>query len=365
VAFQGRLSDRVLAVLADARAEAEASNGPVAREVGGLHFRVAPSGARNGFRYRLDTGDGGEVWLVKQSADARQWNLFASVKSFALLRHHYAGVKERLLERQAQLEATVLDARPNRVDFACDLDAPGFEPEPECFIQPPWTRVRSYHPGDGSREGERVEVHRLARRVNGIMIGRMPGRQLCVYDKRADSLLKRKLYWPVVWGLDLAQHRDPVWRVEVRAARDEIKRRWRVRSFRELESRLLDVVLSSLAKVRYVIPSFRDSNASRWPTHPLWEAAERYMRDAIEAHAFAPAPSRNDLPTPRLIKLDEFRRQLIGLAAGYGVLAGLTEEQAGDLPGLVAATIRDYARDRPGALEDKLAHARARYGVIG
>jgi hypothetical protein len=127
----------------------------------------------------------------------------------------------------------------------------------------------------------------------------------------------------------------------------------------------LDVVLSSLAKVRYVIPSFRDSNASRWPTHPLWEAAERYMRDAIEAHAFAPAPSRNDLPTPRLIKLDEFRRQLIGLAAGYGVLAGLTEEQAGDLPGLVAATIRDYARDRPGALEDKLAHARARYGVIG
>jgi hypothetical protein len=58
---------------------------------------VAPSGARNCFRYRLDTGDDGEVWLVKHNADARQWNLFASVRSFALLTHHYAGVKQRLL----------------------------------------------------------------------------------------------------------------------------------------------------------------------------------------------------------------------------------------------------------------------------
>lgn len=224
VAFQGCVSDRLLALLADARAEAEAINGPVARDLNGLRFTVAPSGARNGFRYRLNTGDDGEVWLIKHSADPRHWNLFAAVKSFALLTHHYAGVKRRLLEeRLAQLEATVREARPNRVNFACDVNAPGFEPEPDCFVAPARTGARTYHPGEGAREGERVEVHRLARRVNGITVGRMPGRQLCLYDKRADSLLKRKLYWAAVWGLDLAERRDPVWRVEVRAARDEIK----------------------------------------------------------------------------------------------------------------------------------------------
>lgn len=366
VAFQGCVSGRLLILLADARNDAEAINGPVARELNGLRFTVASSGARNGFRYRLDTGDDGEVWLVKHSGDPSQWNLFASVKSFALLTHHYAGVKRRLVEeRLAQLEATVRDARPNRVDFACDVDAPGFEPEPDCFVEPARTRVRSYHPGDGAREGERVEVHRLARRVNGIMVGRMPGRQLCFYDKRADSLLKRKLYWPAVWGLDLAEHRDPVWRVEVRAARDELKGRWRVRSFADLESRLREIVPAALAKVRYVVPLPHDRNASRWPTHPLWQAAARIMVEAIEAHAFALAPPRNALPTPRLIKLDELRRQLIGLAAGYAGLAGLTEDHAGDLPGLVATTIRDFARDRPGLLEEKLARARARYGVFG
>jgi hypothetical protein len=89
------------------------------------------------------------------------------------------------------------------------------------------------------------------------------------------------------------------------------------------------------------------------------------MVEAIEAHAFAPAPRRNDLPTPAVIKRDELARQLIGLAAGYGALAGLTEDQAGELPGLVAATIRDFARDRPGLLEEKLARAVVRYGVFG
>jgi hypothetical protein len=375
VAFQGCVSDRLLALLVDARAEAEAINGPVTRELNGLRFTIAPSGARNGFRYRLDTGDEGEVWLIKHSSDASQWNLFVSVKSFALLTHHYAGMKQRVLEeRLAQIEATIRDVRPNRIDFACDLDAPGFEPEPDCFVAPGRTRARNYYPGDGARLEDRatlsiaggvVEVHRLARRVNGITVGRMPGRQLCLYDKRADSLVKRKLYWAAVWGLDLAERRDPVWRVEVRAAKRELKKRWRVRSLPDLEGRLPDIVRWTLANVRYVIFSPGDSNAARWPTHPLWQAAEGFMVEAIEAHAFAPAPPRNDLPTPRLIKLDEFRRQLIGLAAGYAGLAGLTEDRAGELPGLVAATIRDYARDRPGLLEEKLAQARARHGVFG
>ena len=35
------------------------------------------------------------------------------------------------------------------------------------------------------------------------------------------------------------------------------------------------------------------------------------------------------------------------------------------LPGLIAAVIRDADRARPGLLEEKLARARARYGVFG
>ena len=241
VAFQGCLSDRVLALLADARAEAEAINGPVAREVNGLRFTVAPSGARNGFRYRLDTGDDGEVWLIKHSGDPRQWNLFVSVRAFALLIYGYPAVRRRFEERLAALEATVAAVSVNRVDVACDLDAPGFEPEPDCFVPPAHTQTRSYYPGEGLRAAEAV-AHWLGRRVSGVTVGHLPGRQLCLYDKRADSLAKRKLYWAPVWGLNLAEHHGPIWRAEVRAGRDELARHLPTRSFEELEAGLAGIV---------------------------------------------------------------------------------------------------------------------------
>lgn len=89
------------------------------------------------------------------------------------------------------------------------------------------------------------------------------------------------------------------------------------------------------------------------------------MSRAIVEHAFAPAPPRNDLPTPHLIKRDEVRRQIIGLAATCGALEGLADNRAGDLPGVIAALLQDAERDRPGLLEEKLARARARHGVVG
>ena len=89
------------------------------------------------------------------------------------------------------------------------------------------------------------------------------------------------------------------------------------------------------------------------------------MAQAIEAHAFAPAPPRNDLPTPRLIKLDQIRRLLVGVAASCGALEGLPDDRAGDLPGLIAAILRDAERGRPGLLEEKLGRARVRHGVVG
>ena len=364
VAFQGCVSDKVLPLLADSRAEAEALNGPVAREVNSLCFTVAPSGAKNGFRYRLDTGDDGEVWLVKHNADARQWNLFASVRSFTLLTYGYPGVKRRLFERLARLEATVAAASVNRVDFACDLDAPGFEPDPECFVAPARTQARSYHPGDGAREGERLEVHRLARRVNGITIGRMPGRQVCFYDKRADCLLKRKPHWPAAWGLDLTKHRDAVWRVEARAGRDELARHLAVRSFDCLEVGLVPIVASILDKIRYVQPSPTDLNPARWPIHLLWDLANQHILAAIEAHAFEPSPPRRDLPIPLASKREMLRRQLIGLSRSYAALSGVREGQAGEIGDLVGAVLDTDWRENPDKAEQGLARARARHGVF-
>jgi hypothetical protein len=324
---------------------------------------VAPSGAKHGFRFRLDTGDDGEIWLIKDSADTRQWNLFVSVRAFALLNYGYPGIRRRFEERLAALEATIVAASVNRVDVACDLDAPGFEPEPDSFIAPARTQAQSYHPSDGVRAAE-VTVHRLARRVNGVTVGRMPGRQLCLYDKRADSLAKHKFYWPAVWGLDPAERQKPVWRGEVRAGRDELARHLPRRSFEAVEAALAEIVASILAKVRYVTPSPTDLNPARWPIHPVWDAVGRHLLGAIEAHTFAPRSPNRIIPTPREIKCEMMRRQLVGLSQSYAALAGLKEGKAEELPDLVAALLRDHCRQRPEETEQGLLRARARYGIL-
>jgi hypothetical protein len=363
VAFQGRLSDPVLEVLTDARAEAEAILGPVIRETNGLRFTVAPSGARNGFRYRLDTGDDGEVWLIKHSPDPRQWNLFVSVRAFALLAHGYGGVRRRLSERLAAFEADIAAVSVHRVDLACDFAAPAFEPDPDGFVAPARTQARSYHPGDDARAAE-TTVHRLARRVNGVTVGRMPRGQLCLYDKRADSLSKRKLFWGQVWGIDLKERREPVWRIEPRAGRDELARHLPRRSFAAVEGALPEVVASMFAKVRYVVPSPTDMNPARWPNHPIWDAAGNHLLATIQAHSFVPTPARPGLTTPRDAKRAILGRQLIGLAHSYAALAGFTAEQAEEIPDLVAALLRDDWRLRPQEVEQGLERARARHGVL-
>jgi hypothetical protein len=98
---------------------------------------------------------------------------------------------------------------------------------------------------------------------------------------------------------------------------------------------------------------------------PYGERILQFCEVAEEAHAFAPAAPRNDLPTPRLIKLDELRRLLVGVAVTCGALEGLGYGRATDLPGLAAAILRDAERARPGLLEEKLARARARHRVVG
>ena len=70
-----------------------------------------------------------------------------------------------------------------------------------------------------------------------MRIGKMPGREVTVYDKRADLIAKGKPEWwtiyndlrkadgkPVLDPTDRAS--SQIWRVEVRAGKDHLKDRW-------------------------------------------------------------------------------------------------------------------------------------------
>ena len=76
----------------------------------------------------------------------------------------------------------------------------------------------------------------------------MPGRQICVYDKRREAIEQGKLFWFRLWGIDPGYTAN-VWRVELRAGKKEL-RRWPIRTLADVEASIADVLLSMIRQVR-------------------------------------------------------------------------------------------------------------------
>src|SRR5206468_1118150 len=122
--------------------------------------------------------------------------------------------------------------------------------------------------------------------VSSVTVGKMPGQQVIVYDKRSEVIAKRKVGWWEIWnatrirsGAEGLQPDDPavsrVWRVELRAGKSHLKDRWNIRTWADLDARLGDMVACILNAVRYTRPTPQDSNRSRWLDHDLWQLVRR------------------------------------------------------------------------------------------
>lgn len=273
VAFQGALPRETVEMLEAAKEEAAARQEPVLREIGPgqVPAHVEASGLRGGYAFRLSTGPLGEVLAFKANSDPRQWNLFASIRASALAAYGMETARQNLLDRLQAMGCTVTGHAVNRVDYALDFWMQGFELSHERFICHPRTKVALHH---GAKESDRDRPSMVARgrKLESITIGKMPGRQVIVYDKRRAAIEQRKLFWFEVWGLDREDRSGDVWRVELRAGKKELKDKWGLRSFEDIDSHIGDVLRHALDEVRCVLPSPTDSNISRAELDPLWQA---------------------------------------------------------------------------------------------
>ncbi len=123
--------------------------------------------------------------------------------------------------------------------------------------------------------------HGTSGRVTSVTVGKMPNRQVIVYDKRKEVIARRKVHWWEIWNAGLAHRGEPpldpkdregsqVWRVELRAGKSHLKKRWGGKTWADLDDKLGSLLLKTLAEVRYVTPN-SGSNRSRWPVHSIWD----------------------------------------------------------------------------------------------
>jgi hypothetical protein len=238
--------------------------------------------------------------------------------------------------------ARVADHAVNRVDFAMDFRTSGFQLALDQFVAHPHTKIRPYW-GTGCAITDHNQPAAVVRgrQLESVTVGKMPGRQIIVYDKRREAIERQKLFWFPVWGIARSDTNSQIWRVEVRAGKKELKDRWNLRQYADVTAAIGDLCLQALHDVRYTADVQSDTNVTRQRLHALWEAA-------LVVCGYKLAEFRSGLLPGQIVEIerelaaDRYSALTIGNAIGYGVARGLSDEERRQ-----AASCRRCARPGP------------------
>lgn len=400
LSIKASLTPDFLSYLEGEQTRAKEDNASVLCSYGGVEFHLQHHGG-GGYQFLLDGGPDGASWAFKRPHAKDPWGVRINIGSRFLALNGLGRAKAHIDDTLEAWGIRFLPADVSfaRVDFCIDVFAPSFELEPSNFVM---------HSRAGRRDhisDNEMSVHGNSGRTGSVTIGKMPNRQVIVYDKRAEVIARSKTYWWAIWndtlqqqGLPLLQYStlqgnvgsnapapmlsyienegpyigyidatipqlSRVWRIEFRAGKDYLKETWGIRTWAHLFDKFGDLVRHTGEAVRYTDPS-DDPNRSRWPNHLLWETAIAEMNDDLtEMRSGADPNPMKEVHKETHIKL--ILRQAFGLNI---TLAALNEVEFDDLPAFLDATcdeFKDMARAEPEVTAKKLQAAKDRYRFVG
>lgn len=364
VSFQGRIPRGLVEVLEAAKLEAQATRAPALVMWRGQSMHVAETGARGGYAFRCDTGPEGAVWFFASNEDPKNWNIRVSARSAWLAIKGYKAVRDGMYEFLEAIGADVLQESIARVDFCMDFrgdDLGDFSLDPTAFVMHSHTN-RADHAED-------VAIHGVSGRYTSVTCGKMPGRQVIVYDKTKEIVSHRKDEWRLIWaealnraGLPPLGEGEKVHRVEVRAGKDHLKTRWGCSTWAELEAMAGDVLGRALADIRYTTPSATDSERSRWPDAPIWAGARACVAGALFDWHSGVLPG-----VVKAVRRDQLaqtmRAMMLGLLATW-TFATATPAKAEEVAPALAEMAQGYMQSEPDEFAAKLKRAGRKYRFL-
>lgn len=348
--------------LQEAQAIARDTDESVQINFGDDWLLIHPTGARGGYAFRCTHAKTGE-WFFKKPLKNDPWGVRFSCASQALALHGLEGVR---LMCKALLEWLGVDAPdsaycPSRIDFAVDFMAPDFEPDPNLFV---------VHSNTGRRtiaEVETIDIHAKANRTTSVTVGKMPGRQVIIYDKTQEVIAKRKYEWFKIWDTSMEQKglsRDPVpiWRVEVRVAKRHLKDVWNVTGWASLYELLPDILQKTLNDIRYCAPSI-DTNRSRWEPNEIWHQVSHIVETDLFDHVPTLTPDEY-VEVKREQKIEELSSQALGLLVSIAAIKGIGPNTFQEFLFGVANNFGIDVKYNPRPLEERLKKAAERYRFL-
>lgn len=383
LSIKAALTPEFLDFLESEQTRAKADNAPVLCTYGGVLFHLKHHGG-SGYQFLLDGGQDGAAWAFKRPHPKDLWGIRVSIGSRFLalggLGRAKAHIENSLDAWGIRFQAE--DVSIARVDFCVDVLAPSFTLNPDHFVM---------HSGTGRRDhisDMDMAVNGKSGRNTSVTCGKMPGRQVIVYDKRAEVIRRSKAYWWAIWndtlrrqGLPLfgtkrAQETanaapyidiaDPdqsrVWRVEFRAGKKHLKDTWGIRTWAQLFDAFGDLVRHTGEVVRYTEPN-GDPNRSRWPNHELWETVVADMNDDLmEMRSGADPNPMKEVHKETHISL--LMRNILGTSVSLAALKGVEMDGLGVFLEMTGKDLKCMALDDPAKSEKQLNDAKDRYVFI-
>jgi hypothetical protein len=366
VTFQGQLPHAFMDVLEEAQLRAQEDGKNALAEYNGVSFHVERSGAVGGYKFRLDTGPFGAKWFFKDTRKRNKdpWNIKVSCHSLALASLGLGRVRNDIYAFLEAIDARLpIDAeRISRIDYAVDFFAPDFVLDPDAFVM--------HQRFNRETNKELMTGNGNSGRLGSIRIGKSPGMQAVVYDKRAEVIAKRKLYWWKIWeagGLPKTiNQKDPatsrIWRVEIRVGAKYIRKQWGLKTWQDLFDKCGSVFLSVTDKIRYTDPN-NDHNRSRWPNHRIWVCTQRAMHEDL-FEMFSDSDHDTIREVIRIEHTRMIKAQILGSMANLGATISSSElEPQETINELLSILKLELNSNKPKFLES-LYKAQKRYSFI-
>ena len=339
---------------------------------GGVDLDLHPHGIQ-GYRFYLSGGHMDMNWFFKKPNARDPWGIRISVGSEVLatqglgyIRNRINNTLERLGVRFGPQQVSI-----SRADFCVDILAPGFELDPENFV------IHSHsNRADHLTPDESTRSNGKSGRFTSVTVGKMPGRQAIIYDKRREVIdrgSKKKIWWDI-WNANLRAmglpELDPtdransqVWRIEMRAGKDLLKDRWNIRTWEQFDAQFGDVITEIFKKIRYCIPVANDTNRARWPNHDIWAlAASEASGDLIEMRSYL------DPSKIKHVHKQEHARLIMTLLTGNAItlaaLKGVSSDGLPDFAADLGTELRQSIQADPERAANKLHEAKDRYRFL-
>jgi len=336
----------------------------------GLMMTVAATGAKGGYAFRCDSGPGGPsgaIWFFKKPTGRKdEWGVRVSCRALPLAMDGLAKTRADIEDTLARLGLNYQPGTESigRVDVACDILAPDLAPDRGHF-------VASARSGMLEVSDSIFQVNGRSGRVETITVGKSPGRQVVLYDKRAEVIKKRKEYWVPIWNAALAAQGLPpldmkrralsaVWRVEIRAGKSHLKETWGVSTWGHLRDKLPQILHHALCDVRLTMPTL-DTNRARWPDHPIWTLAhDAFAQDIADLQSMVDPSLVHDLIKAERDEM--LQKQIAGCMLSRAALNDVSEERLGAYAMGCADQIMRAWQRKPDKTRERLAQARVKYG---